>query len=169
MRNVPSESVRMGLLIALDKSPRHCMLPFVESGGVEILAKWLRKSEEACYACFDGLTEVTSDICRSSKSRSHSHCGGHLKVKTTSHIIVKMPLPCLNDGRLLVSLSHPPRNLVWIRPNAQSNRPLPCPQCHLQCHPQWHNLHQAQLNHVPHHWKPCLQQGQKRFPESFEL
>ena len=58
MRNVPSESVRMGLLIALDKSPRHCMLPFVESGGVEILAKWLRKSEEACYACLMVLQKL---------------------------------------------------------------------------------------------------------------
>jgi len=58
MRNVPSESVRMGLLIALDKSPRHCMLPFVQSGGVEILAKWLRKSEEACYACLMVLQKL---------------------------------------------------------------------------------------------------------------
>ena len=44
-------------------------------------------------------------------------------VKTRSHIIVKMPLHWLNNGRLLVSLTNRPRNLAWIRPNAQSNRP----------------------------------------------
>lgn len=51
MRNVSSEPMRLGLLVALDKSPKHCMFSFVQGHGLEILDKWLRQSAEARYAC----------------------------------------------------------------------------------------------------------------------
>ena len=58
MMNVASESSRMDKLDALNKSPPHCMLPFVQSGGVEILAKWLRKSEKVRCACLMVLPKL---------------------------------------------------------------------------------------------------------------
>ena len=60
MRNVPSEatSMRLGLLLSLNNSPRHCMFSFVQAGGVEILSKWLRLCEEARHACLMVLQKL---------------------------------------------------------------------------------------------------------------
>lgn len=58
MRNVASESSMMDKLEALKKSPPHCMLPFVQSGGLEILAKWLRRSEKVRCVCLIVLPKL---------------------------------------------------------------------------------------------------------------
>lgn len=60
MRSVPPEAIsfRLGLLVALDTSPRHCMNSFVKNGGVEILSKWLRKSAEVRFACLMVLQKL---------------------------------------------------------------------------------------------------------------
>lgn len=60
MRSVPPDAIsfRLGLLVALDTSPRHCMNSFVRNGGVEILSKWLRKSAEVRFACLMVLQKL---------------------------------------------------------------------------------------------------------------
>lgn len=57
MRNIASESSMLDKLEALKKSP-HCMLPFVQSGGLEILAKWLRRSEKVRCVCLKVLPKL---------------------------------------------------------------------------------------------------------------
>lgn len=60
MRSVPPEAIsfRLGLLVALDTSPRHCMNSFVKNGGVDILSKWLRKSADVRFACLMVLQKL---------------------------------------------------------------------------------------------------------------
>jgi len=60
MRNAPTERVRLGTLVALDRTPAAQMFAFIVAGGVAVLAKWLRFHGECRSACLTVLEKVPS-------------------------------------------------------------------------------------------------------------
>eukprot|EP00438_Fugacium_kawagutii_P028523 Skav226752 [mRNA] locus=scaffold3942:89473:90689:- [translate_table: standard] len=86
MRNVSSEPMRLGLLVALDKSPKHCLISFVQGNGVEILEKWLRQSAEARYACLLVLQKLPVTLTDLQKADSKSLLGGKDIIPTVEAI-----------------------------------------------------------------------------------
>ena len=55
---VANDSSRLALLLAIDSSPKHCMRSLVQFGGLEVLVKWLRKSQDARHACLLTLQKL---------------------------------------------------------------------------------------------------------------
>ena len=58
MRAASTENSRLDTLAALDKSPKHCMLQFIQDGGLEVLERWLRKSPDARLTCLKVLQKL---------------------------------------------------------------------------------------------------------------
>jgi hypothetical protein len=58
MKNAPNDRVRMSTLMALDRTPRHCLPSFLRSGGLPVLGKWIREHLQCRYACLTLLTQL---------------------------------------------------------------------------------------------------------------
>ena len=58
MRNCSTDQMRLQLLAALHRSAKHAMVPFIQSGGLDVLTKWLRHSKAARNACLVVLQKL---------------------------------------------------------------------------------------------------------------